>query len=142
MVSNKRYFSPPPQAMSSLRKYTSISAEADATRKASIKVIQRALVVEDENKKKEKTIRDLVRISTQKSRSMSGCMKLGSSDPTMKIAFPLRHIVLQNCTAAHITQMLSGAKSTSTPISTYEQYYYYYNPPQHQLPRQPATESE
>ena len=140
MVSNKRYFSPPPQAMSSLRKYTSISAEAHTSRETSIKVIQRAL--DDERKNKEKTIRELVHISTRKSRRMSGSMKLGSSDPTMKIAFPLRHIVLQNRTAAHITQMLSGAKCSSTPISTYEQYYYYYNPPKHQLTRQPATESE
>lgn len=82
-----------------------------------------------------KTVNDLVRIATSKSKRVSsGCMKLGSK-PRMTVPFPLWRVVLQNCTASHINVMLANVTTGSAPLQDYENY-----EPPFQLPRQPATE--
>jgi hypothetical protein len=82
-----------------------------------------------------KTVNDLVRIATSKSKRVSsGCMKLGSK-PRMTVPFPLWRVVLQNCTASHINDMLANVTTGSAPLQDYENY-----EPPFQLPRQPATE--
>lgn len=79
-----------------------------------------------------KTINDLVKIASKKSKRLSSnCFRLGSQ-PKMKVPFPLIRIVLQNRTAAQINIMLSSETDGTKPIDSYE--------PTFLLPRQPATE--
>ena len=108
MVSNKRYF---PRAAST----TMNSQEAT----------------------KQKTINDLVRISTRKSKRISsGCLRLGSN-PKMKVPYPLWHIVLQNCTVSNINELLAHATSGTTTLAEFEAMEHH-----PALERQPATEPE
>jgi hypothetical protein len=87
------------------------------------------------SKKPQKTIAHLVQIARAKSKEIStGCLRLGSN-PSMKVPYPLRRVILQNCTASHITQMLRTENNKDAPIDKYEHY-----EPQFQLPRQPATD--
>jgi hypothetical protein len=86
---------------------------------------------------RQKTICDLVRVAAQKSKRISsGRMRLGSK-PKMTVPFPLWRVVLQNCTASHINDMLTGVTDGTSPISQYENY-----EPPFQLQRQPATEPD
>lgn len=81
-----------------------------------------------------KTVNDLVRISTRKSKRISsGLMRLGSK-PKMVIPFPLRHVVLQNTTVERINSMLATVTNGNIPIDEIEEEPFL-------LPRQPATEA-
>lgn len=74
-----------------------------------------------------KTINDLVRISTRKSKRISSnCFKLGSK-PRMIVPFPLIRVVLQNRTADHINHILSNETDGTKSIECYE----------HSLPHSP-----
>jgi hypothetical protein len=86
---------------------------------------------------KPKTINDLVRISTTKSKRISsGCFRLGSN-PKMKVPYPLWHIVIQNHIVDRINHLLAHATSGSTTLSEFEAMEHH-----PALERQPATEPD